>query len=166
MEKVVALTIQLDQFLPENLLVKAALDLLAYVPREDIIYFWGIDEWASMCDAYTRLPNLTTLHLTDMHLPAMFPAPNSIGDGGIPLSLQTLDLRDMTVDDDDWDLLTTFLSYRASSGKPLNTLKVTSSNHMCLKVVEDIKKVVREFLVEGTDPRCPFVVCPGSRLYR
>ena len=166
MDKVVALTVWLDHSIPEGLLVKAALDLLAYVPRKEVVYFRGADERAGMCGAYTQLPNLTTLCLADMRLPAMFPEPDSIENEGIPLSLQTLDLRNLTVDYNDWEPLTTFLARRASSGKPLNTLKVSSYDHICSVVVRNIKRVVQEFSAEEMDPLCPFGICPGSRLRR
>ena len=160
MGKVVSLFIQLDQSPPKDLLGKAALDLTAYVPQEEILYFEGINEPVGMGDIYIRLPNLRTLCLDRICLPAVFPGPNLSGNESMPHSLQTLALQYTTAEGDDWSPLTTFLSRRASSGNRLNTLKVSYSDHMCLEVVESIKGMVREFSAGNMAPLCSFGTCP------
>ena len=159
MDKVMALIIPLDQLPPTDPPGKVLLDLLAYIPQEDIVHFWGNSELVDIGGIYTQLPNLNKLHLNKIHLPAIFPGPNPSGNEGISLSLQTLVLRHLTVDDNDWSPLTTFLAYRTSSGKPLNTLVVSYSDHMCSKVVGRIEGMVQEFSVQEMDSWCPFGFC-------
>ena len=161
MDKAVVLIIQLGHPPPKDLLGKAALELTAYVPREEIVYFEGTNEPVGMDDIYTRLPNLKTLYLDNIHLPAVFPGPNSSGNESMPPSLQNLALRSTAVEGNDWSPLTTFLAHRASSGDRLDTLKVSRSDHMCREAVENIEGTVREFLAEEMVSLCPLGTCLG-----
>ena len=149
--KIVALSIQLDQSLPKDLLGKAALELIASIPRENFLHFHGINEPVGMADVYTRLPNLKTLYLERISLTAVFPGPDS--NEGIPPSLQTLAFQGLMVHGNDWSLLTTFLARRASSGKRLNVLRLSSSDYMCPELVESIKGTVQELSVKHMRPR-------------
>jgi hypothetical protein len=156
MDSVVELSVRrLGRRPSKDSLGKMAMDLIAFVPPEDIVDFWGNNEPVDMGDIYTRLPNLKTLHLDMVHLPAVFPGQNFDEQGGIPSSVHTLTLERLTVGNNDWSSLTTFLARRASSGERLDMLKIVGSNHMCQEVRESIEGMVHEFLVENMNPLCP-----------
>lgn len=121
--RVMALSIQLDQPPPEDLLGKAILELVESIPQGEVLYFHGIGEPVS--DAYTQLPNLEMLYLEKMSLPTVFPGLNPNEDEGTLLSLQTLAFESITVSNNDWSPLTTFLTRRVFSGKRLDTLMLS-----------------------------------------
>ena len=154
MDKAVTLSLKLGQSPPKRVLEKAALDLMTYVPREDITHFWGISGPVGMGDIYTRLPNLKMLCLYEIHLPAVFPEPNSSGNGDVPPSLQALVLPRLKVEGGNWTPLTTFLAYRASNGKQLNTLQISSDYHIRSKVVESIEGMVQKFSLKRVRLLC------------
>ncbi|KAF9779288.1 hypothetical protein BJ322DRAFT_452898 [Thelephora terrestris] len=156
MDSVVELSVRLGQSPPKDLLGKTAMDLIAFVPPEDIVDFWGNNEPVDMGDIYTRLPNLKTLFLNRIHLPAVFPGPNFGEQGSIPSSVKTLTLQRLMVGNNDWSSLTTFLALRASSGERLDILKILHFNHMCREVRESIEGMVHEFAaVNMHNSRCP-----------
>jgi hypothetical protein len=70
----------------------------------------------------------------------------------------------LMVDHGDWSPLTTFLACRASSGRPLKTLKITRSGHMCSETVGGIGGMVQEFEIADMAPLCPLGVCAGAYL--
>ena len=135
------------------------MDLIAYIPGEEVVYFKGYDESVATDGIYTRLPNLATIDLYGAQLPIAFPEPDPSGNDSIPLSLRNIILNNVTaVGNDVWSPLIAFLARRASSGKRLGTLTI-SHCHVCLDVMESMKKVVQEFRTEYLYYSCPSAAC-------
>ena len=143
---------------PMPLQEKVVLDLMAHVPREEVAHFHAYyGKPIVMSDIFPQLPNLRALALSWASLSDIFPG--SVESSVIPVSLESLTLERLTVDDDDWSPLLTFLAHRASVGNPLHMLKIVGGSHMCPEIVGDIKGMVGESWVTGTDYFCPLYIC-------
>ncbi|KAF9653325.1 hypothetical protein BDM02DRAFT_3182863 [Thelephora ganbajun] len=145
MNKFVVIRIELNQMLPKDLLEEATLDLITHVPREEIVYFRAYGEPVAMEDMSVQLPYLRALHLVGTSLSAAFPKPTPDNDGKIFPSLQHITLDQVAVRRADWSPLTTFLTRRASSGSQIDTLEITGSYNMHVRVESSIGSMVREF---------------------
>ena len=159
MDKAVELKISFDIPPPTPLLKKAVLDLMAHVPREEVTHFWLYEKRIGMRDIYPNLPNLKTLNIIYTSLPEVFPGPDTLENGATLVSLSNITLEWLTVDNGDWSPLLTFLAHRASTGTPLQMLKVTGASHMCLEIAEDIKGMVEVSEIRDTDLFCPLGSC-------
>ena len=140
---------------------KAILDLIAHVPREEVTALLMFDTRVSVCDIYSQLPNLKTLIFNLASLSEVFPGPDTIDYGVIPVSLKNLTLEWLTLDDDDWSSLLTFLAHRASAGNPLQMLKIDRGPHV-FGMVEDIERMVEMSDITDTMVFCPLGVCSNS----
>ena len=159
MDKSVVLNVRLDPALPKDVQRQAVVDLISQFPQEEFVYFRALDETATMGHIYATLPNLRTLHLTGMHLPAASLEHNSDEEEGALPCLENLILKYSIMDDGCWNPLTSFLARR---GKRLNTLKISDCRHMCAKVVERIEEVVPGFDATKSlkiSNQCPFGNC-------
>ena len=142
----VAIVIELGQA-PRGPFEKGVLDLITYIPRDEVVSFHSWGEPAAMEDMSAKFPNLWVLHSGSMPLPAIFPEPKLVWDGGFPTSLQHIRLEAPVVDGGNWGPLTTFLSRRAILGNRLDSLTLDRSPHMYLEVEQRIRSMVREFRV-------------------
>ena len=124
---------------------RVAFDLLTYAPLEEAIYFHTYSIPIATEGIRTRFPKLRTLSFEAVPLRMAFPDCNLVESGEIFHSLEHLILERVVVDDGDWSPLVTFLVCRVSSENRLDTLEVTSSTHMCPKVMEGIRGMVRVF---------------------
>ena len=140
--------VHLNEWPPKNLLTSAILDLIADTPREEIVYFKSRRNLLVMEDVYAHLPNLEALYLTTLPLSVAFPRPILDGTDAIPPSLQHVYLAGLIADNDEWGLLTTFLSRRVASGNKLGSLMIVDSSDMASGVVEKIRSLVGEFRME------------------
>ena len=136
---------------------KTVLDLIAHVPREEIVFFETRGGRVAMGNVHARFPNLGALSFNATPLTAVFPNPNP---DGVLASLRHVFLQNPVVNGGDWSPLMTFLSRRASSGNRLDSLEMSYSPHMCLELVERIRSMVRGFSIEGRSSLCPFGTCP------
>lgn len=151
------LEVSLDSSQPP-LEAEVVLGLISHCPLEELVYLKVVGEIAAIGDIYTRLSNLRTLNLTNVPLAVPFPE-NSGADRDVLSSLQNLILNDPTLDECDWDPLTSFLTDRVSSGKQLDIFVTDSESYMCVEVVERIKGLVQKFHSDlaGRGPR-PFYI--------
>ena len=124
---------------------RAALNLITYVPLEEAVFFLARHIPIIMEDIHTRFPNLRELYFQAVLLRVAFPDPNPVKSGEAFPSLEHLTLERVVVDDGDWSPLLTFLACRVTSGNRLDTLKIFSSTHICPKVMEAIRGLVRVF---------------------
>ena len=122
-----------------NLLEKAIFDLITGTPREEIVYL-KTHRSPVMEGIYSKLPNLKALYSDTIPLSAVLPK----GKGILP-SLQHIFFERVVADGGDWGPLVAFLSRRASSGNRLASLTIVRSSFMRTEVVENIRRVVREF---------------------
>ena len=151
--------LSLDEMIPDDLLERAIMDSLAHIPQEEVVYFCAFKEPLAMEAMSAHFPNIKVLRLERSLLSVLS---NLSGDREIFPSLQHIYLDYVVVDDDDWSPLTTFLARLTSSGNQLDTLEIFYSPHMCVEVVEKIRKVVRHFRTEPPNKKiwCPFDTCP------
>jgi len=152
----IAITILLNGEPHRDVLERAALDLITYASRQEVVRFRMHNDPTTMVGTYTRFPNLRALEFDRMSLPTAFPNPNLIREGSIFPSLEHILLEDVVVDGADWSPLVTFLAHRVSSGNRLDTLVIIRSPHMCPEVVGGIKGMVRELKIHRQRRRDSF----------
>ena len=140
----------------KNVLERAALDLIAHVPPEEIVYFHAHDNSLVMENTHTNFPKLRAIVFDTISLSAAFLNPTLIGDGKIFPSLEHISLECVYVDCGDWTPLTTFLACRVSSGNRLDTLGITDSTDLGPEVMDGIRGMVRELVVYCLVPEFPF----------
>ncbi|KAF9653347.1 hypothetical protein BDM02DRAFT_3182877 [Thelephora ganbajun] len=145
MNKFMAISITLDQVLPQDLLEETTVDLISNIPREEIVYFRAHDKHTAMGDISAQFPHLKTLHLVGVPLSAAFPKPTLDNHGKILPSLQHITLDWVVVHNNDWNLLKNFLSSRAFSGSEVDTLEIIGSYDMHPRIFRSIEGKVRKF---------------------
>lgn len=128
-----SITVGFDQAVPEDVLEKLTLDLIAHTPREEIVYFRTSENLEAVKDLGAQMPNLKALDLLKVPLSAVFPMLDQNGpraDEMSPPSLQQLFLG-LLVKSYDWVPLIDFLIHHASSGNQLDSLRIDGPCHMC-----------------------------------
>ena len=154
----VTVDISFDVPLPRDMLEKAFLDLIAHIPREEIVDLQACWVLMAMEEISAQFANLTALYLHEIPPPVLFPKSNP---GGVFPSLKRVFLGRPAVNDGDWSPLVTSLVRRAAYGNRLDTLEISDSPHMCAKVANGIRSVVRRFRIRRPVPGlCPFGTCP------
>jgi len=123
-------------------------NLIAHVPWEELVDFRSEGNLIAMGNVYARFKNLRALSFNGISLAAVFP--KSGRNKKIPLSLQRISLDRLSLDDRDWNPLVAFLSYRASAGNRLHTLKISTSSRADPETVKGIRAVVRKFSFSGS----------------
>ena len=136
------ITIEFNRTPSKARLEKAALDLIAHVPREEVIYFRAYGKPLAMEEISAQLPNLRGLHFERVPLPAAFPRAVPDGDGKTLRCLQYIFLDRVFVGNGDWGPLFTFLLWRASSGNLLHSLVIVGSYRRPPTVTQEM---VQEF---------------------
>ena len=136
------ITIEFSRTPSQGRLEKAALDLIAHVPREEVVHFRACGKSLTMGEISTQLPNLRGLHFERVPLPAAFSRAIPDGDGEIFRCLQYIFLDWVYVGSDGWGPLMAFLLWRARSGTLLHSLVVASSYHPLPDITQEM---VREF---------------------
>ena len=154
----VAISVRLNWLPNGDELERTILDLIAYVPREEVFYFRVLDTPVNVEDASAQFPNVRALALDRIMLYTAFPSPNPVGDVVTFPFLEHV-LWETMYDDDDWSPLVDFLARRASLGNRLDTL-VIGGSHVCSEVAESIRGMVRELVVDRPAPVCPHGTCP------
>ena len=156
-----SIIVGIDQALPEDVLEKLTLDLVSFTPREEIVYFRACGIPEAVKDLRVQMPNLKALDLYRVPLAAVFPLPEQDGSPvheRTPPSLQYLLLERPDLGAYSWIPLLTFLSHRSTSGNQLDSLLINGPCHMCFRVAQAIRGVVRKVKVdEGClESWCPF----------
>jgi len=150
---------------PDDVRDQLTLDLITHVPREEIVYLRTGERLAAITDLPVRMPNLKAMDLEAIPLYPTFPVLVS-QDGAqveerFPPSLQHLFLRELLLNGFDWIYLIGFLYRRASSGNPLDSLRIDGPCHMCLEVSRRVRGMVRRLEIDDgcLDSWCPFGHC-------
>jgi len=159
-----SITFGLDQALPGDVQERGTLDLIAHIPREEIVYFRAGGTLAAVEDLRVQMPNLKALDLFMVPLYAAFQTPEQDGSHvheKFPPSLQHLFLERLIVNGYDWVPLIVFLTRRASSGNQLDSLLIGGPCHMCSRMAEGVRGIVRRFHIgKGClESWCPFGRC-------
>ena len=133
---------------PPEVREKAVLDLVVWIPREEVVYFKTRSNAVATKDPCTQFPKIKALEFDYVDLSAAFPGPKLAGDpeGKIFHPLERVFLGH--VNDDDWSPLVTFLARRVSSGNRLDTLVISDSPDIPPEVVEGIRGMVRELEID------------------
>ena len=140
--RLVTTSIQLGQVPPKDLLEEALLNLVARVPRKEIVYFKARGGPISTEAISTKFRYLRAMHFDETPLDVAFPESVLDRDRIFPrLQHLTLDVRH----DNNWKPLITFLKHLASSGNQLSTLEISGCYKMKPKVEERFRRAVREF---------------------
>ena len=139
----------IDPYLPDTLelLTAAAVDLVPYVPPEEVVYFRVGSGPAPMAGIYARLPNLNALRLMDAKLSDVFPEPNPDKDEVLFPCLQHLHFQNLKTSPGDWSPLINFLAGRAASGNQLSTLTISRCEYIPSNVEDTIRELVHDFEV-------------------
>ena len=143
------ITMFLNGRLSRDVLGRAAIGLIAYTPREEVVHFRMSNRLAPRPDTYTQFPNLRALSFDGTTLTAAFPNLNLVGDGKIFPSLEHVLLERIDADGAGWRPLVTFLAHRVSSGNRLDALVLSCCPFMSPEVKEGIRGMVRELRIKN-----------------
>ena len=149
--------------LPTPAADKLCIDLVAYTPREHVVYFGGDLGMDAVRGIVPSMPGIQELRLTNALLSDGFLQPDPDG----PLantkllpSLRRLRLENIVLKDDDWSPLLPYLVNQTSGGQRISLTLSGYSIHICTDVVEDIEGFVDEFILDlNLDGDCPFDYC-------
>ena len=133
--------------IPQDQLEKGVLDLVAYIPQDEVVSFHSWDEPAVMDHISPRFPNLRALHSGSIPITAVFSRSNLDKNGGISTSLRHLILEQPILDHGDWLPLTYFVSHRSSSWNRLDSLTLKRPPLMRPQLEEYLRGMVREFRI-------------------
>jgi len=159
------LTIWGQAAFPDDVRNQLTLDLIAHIPREEITYFRTYERLATIKDLRVRMPNLKGMDFEGIPLYPTFsmldPQDGSQAEERIPPSLQHLFLKALLLNGYDWVHLIAFLFRRASSGNPLDSLRIDGPCHMCVGVSRRVREMVRRLEIDEKcwDSWCPFGRC-------
>jgi len=135
----------LDEITPPDVLNNLCLDLIAFAPRERAVGLNTTLPTNRMEDLLTTMPNIAILHLSGVTVSKGFLQPNPEGPRAntklLP-SLRSLHLEDITLSDDDWGHITTYLGHQTSDDQTVSFM-VSTSSYMPLEVIDEIKGLVR-----------------------
>ena len=153
---------------PRGVLGNLCLDLNAFPPGE------RVGRLETTIPASTNktegllitMPNVETLILSNVVLSKGFLQPDPDGPHAntklLP-SLRSLVLKHIiSLSDNDWGHLTTYLTHQISGGQPIS-LKVGSFfPHMCPEVAKELESLAGEFGCHDRRTKCPFGRCKGE----
>ena len=125
---------------------RAILDLVACIPRDEVVYFKAQNSPVATEETWTQFANVRALSFDCVPLSAAFPGPRLNVDGKIFPPLEHILLEH--VDEEDWSPLMTFLASRVSSGSQLDKLVIRNSLNTLPEVMEKIRGMVRELKIE------------------
>jgi hypothetical protein len=139
------LEIRLEPIPSKNLQEKVIVELIAHLPREDIVHSRVDGEPVCMEDFSANFPHLKAIHFEGARPDVTFWNPTRNKDVGIFPSLRHVVLDREVVDSCELGALMTFLAHRASSGNQLDSLEIKGSFNMDPIVKETIRESVRDF---------------------
>ena len=145
MNAFVAITTRFGETLPQDQWEKIIINLIAYVPREEVVHLQAHGETLGTEDLPTQFPNLRGLHFERTPLRTAFPKSCLDRCGRFFPSLQYLWLDRVIVDGGNWSSLATSLHNRAAYGNQLHTLIVVGNYPMNPSVWRGFSAVVKIF---------------------
>ena len=157
MDTFVSITVVLNMTHHGDVLERAALDLIAHTPREEVSCFQTYNNPVAIWETCAQFPSLRALSSDSIHLSEAFPNSGLVKDGKALPSLEHVRLKRVVLDGGDWSPLINFLVARVSSGNRLDSLVITSSPCIRPEVMEGIRSLVRELkIVHPQSPHPPF----------
>ena len=150
-------------FAPEKAGQNLCNDFLTSTPRESACRFDTNLPLNQLEEQFITMPNIETLNLSNVVLSQDFLQPNPgsrYASTKLLPSLRSLCLRDLTLGDDGWRPLATYLGDRTSDGEAISLAIEGRGPHMCPEVVKQIENVVRKFSCGATlETECPMGRC-------
>jgi len=124
------------------------INLITPIPRENVVSFIPHSVKKLPEEAFYMMPNIKMLHLFKAELSEGFLQPNPDGPRAntklLP-SLQSLCLEDVTLGNDDWGYLTTYLVHQTSNGQGISLDIAGDPPRMDMAVENEIQGLVGEF---------------------
>jgi len=134
---------------PPDTLGRLFIDLLALTPREHAALFETTLGIKPPDQLFLMTPNIRTLRLSGVELSEGFLQPDPDGPQAnrklFPL-LRSLYLEDVTLDNDDWGHLITYLTRQTSDGQMVSLELHGDSPYMSPEVVDEVMGLVEEFI--------------------
>ena len=134
---------------PPNIPERSLITLITLVPQERVVFFDTDLDMRSPEDLFFTMPNIETLHLSDLLLSEGFLQPNPDGPHAnrkLFPSLRSLRLEDVIYsDDEEWSLMIVYLAHQTSDGQAISLEVIGDFPHDCPQVVNGIRGLVKEF---------------------
>ena len=148
-----------------NMLEQLLLDLITPIPRERIVSLNAFKP-DTQGELFSMMPNIETLCISDVELSGGFLQPNADGPRAntklLP-SLRFLSLQDLTLRDNNWVHLTTYLAHQTSGNQAISLEIGGNLPHLCLEVMEEVEDLVEEFKCDPYEvTTCPLGRCEGG----
>ena len=138
-----------SDFPPPDALGQILINLFALIPQEHVVSFhaefgvWHPEE------LFFMMPNIETLHLSDLRLSEGLLQPNPHGPHAnrkLFPSLRSLFLKNVIFQsEDDWSHFVTYLAHQTSDGQTVSLEVVGNFPHECPEVVNGIRGLVKDF---------------------
>ena len=144
-----AFTMVLTDLPPPGELEQLFADLITLIPKEYVVSFNADPGTELPEELLSMMPNIETLYLYGVELSKGFLQPNLDGPRAntklLP-SLRSLFLTDITLDDNDWSHLTTYLTHQTSDNQIISLEVISRGPHMPPEVENEIKGLVKELI--------------------
>ena len=139
-------------------------NILALLPRENIVYFETNLSLRPTMEAIVAMPNLEALYLIGMLVEDGFLLPDPNGPDThtklVP-HLRRLYLQDATAAYCDWSPLFSYATHQTSGDHPFSLFLFGEYMHICFGLAQRIEGLVEEFVYD-CDARCPFRECDSD----
>ena len=147
----VSLTVDLDPIPPLGVLGQFLVNLVAPIPQESVVSFTAELDMKIPDELLFAMPNINTLNICGVKLTKGFLRSNPDVPQPDPKtkllpSLRSLLLGDITLDDGNWDHLTTYLAHQTSDDQIISLRVFGDVPHIPPEVANEIEDLVEEFV--------------------
>ena len=134
---------------PPGVVERLFINIIATIPRERVVFLDVGRDAKPPEELFFVMPNIETLHLSDVQLSEGFLQPNPDGQHAntkfFP-SLRSLRLEDVVyLNDEDWNLLITYLAHQTSDGRAISLEVIGDFPDGFPEMVNGIRGLVEEF---------------------
>jgi len=134
---------------PPNVPEQSLINLITLIPQDRVVFFDANLNVGSPEELFSTMPNIETLHLSDLLLSERFLQPNPDGPHAnrkLFPSLRSLRLEDVVyLVDEEWSELITYLAHQTSDGQAISLEVIGDFPDGCQGVVNGIRGLVKEF---------------------
>ena len=142
---------------------KLCVDLVAYTPREHVVYFGGTLNMEVVRQIAPTMPRIKEVHLFNASLASGFLQPDPDG----PLantklfpSLRHIHLNGAVPEVDDWSPLISYLTHQTSDGRAISLALTGGRYHVCKSVMKEMEGLVDKLILNLLlDEDCRFGDC-------
>ena len=139
---------------PPDVLKQLFVELIALIPRERVVYFIASPDLKLLEEPFLMMPNIGTLVVIGAELSKGFLQPDPNGPNAnekLLLELSTLSLQHITLDDDGWSSLKSYLYYQTTNLQTVSLELVGEIPYMSPEEADEIEGLVDEF-IRDEDP--------------